>query len=128
MGRGTWSSIGRPLPGRDNLVLTRNDRLELPPSVRRYGDRDEVLADPWVQSRRELMVIGGAQIYHLFFPLADTLYLTWVDGVFAGDTRFPEFNRDDWVEVGREDHPADEKNPWPYRFLHYRHLGLSAAL
>ena len=43
MGRGTWSSIGRPLPGRDNLVLTRNDRLELPPSVRRYGDRDEVL-------------------------------------------------------------------------------------
>ncbi|MGH8462066.1 MAG: dihydrofolate reductase [Stenotrophobium sp.] len=113
MGRKTWVSLGRPLPQRDNWVLTR-DRGFAADGCRVFNHLDDVLA---AHRQGELMVIGGAELYRQLLPLADRLYLTRVHARLQGDTWFPEFPPDDFVEVSREDFPADEKHPYPYSFL-----------
>ena len=115
MGRKTFESIGRPLPGRRNLVISRNpdyraDGVEVIDSVEAAL---ALLADSDVA---ELMVIGGGHLYGQLLPRADRLYLTRIDLVVAGDTRFPAFDDEQWRLVESEAHPADEKNPHPYRF------------
>ena len=113
MGRKTWDSLGRPLPQRDNWVLTR-DRGFAPPGCRVFHELDRALATP---AQGALMVIGGAELYRLTLPLAQRLYLTLVDAQLQGDTWFPEFPQEQWREVGRRDCPADERHAHAYSFL-----------
>lgn len=114
MGRTTHESIGRPLPGRHNIVLSRN------PNYRADGctivsSLDAALAA--AGEAEELMIIGGAEIFQRTLPLAARIHLTEVQAEPPGDTFFPEIDATDWRERSREDHPADERNPHVYSFV-----------
>ncbi len=113
MGRKTWDSLGRPLPERQNWVLTR-DRGFAAAGARVFHDLDAALA---AHGPGELMVIGGAELYRQTLSRADRLYLTEVRAEVEGDAWFPEFDRAAWRETASEAHPADEKHAWPYRFV-----------
>jgi len=114
MGRRTFESIGKPLPGRANLVLTR-DRSWQANGVLTVGSIEEAVE----RSRRapELAVIGGAEVYRLALPLAHMIYLTRVEADVEGDTRFPAIDPREWTEELIATHPADEKNQYPTTYL-----------
>lgn len=112
MGRRTWASIGRPLPGRTNLVMTRDPAFRAAGAVVVHA-LDEALA----QAQGELMVIGGAEIYALAAPHASRAHLTAVDAEVDGDTRLPPFDALAWREVAREHHAADERHAYPMDFV-----------
>ena len=114
MGRKTWESIGRPLPGRTNIVITRDSDYQADGCVV-VNSIDAAMAAAAEQD--EVMVIGGAEFYRQVLPRADTLYLTRIHASFDGDTVFPELNAADWREVERSDQSADEKNPHDYSFI-----------
>lgn len=116
MGRLTWDSIGRPLPGRQNIVITRQAdfvadgaTVVVSPAeaLRAAGDADEV------------MVIGGGQVYDLFLPKASRVYLTRIAVEVEGDAEFPLLDESDWQLVEREPHSADERNEFAFEFLIY---------
>jgi len=114
MGRRTHESIGKPLPGRANIVLTRD------PTYRSEGcivvhHRDEAMRA--AGDAPELMVIGGAGLYQEFLPVADRLYLTLVHQTFAGDTFFPEVDWEEWHEVTRGGNQQDEHTGLSYCFV-----------
>lgn len=113
MGRKTWDSLGRPLPERQNWVLTR-DATFTAEGARVFHDLDAALA---AHDAGELMVIGGAELYRQVLPQASRIYLTEVQAELEGDAWFPEFNRKQWRETASEAHPADERHAWPYRFV-----------
>lgn len=113
MGRNTYASIGRPLPGRQNIVLSRNPKLSIE-GCRIIHDLDQLAAV--VNDAPEVMIMGGAAIYELALPLADRLYLTTIEASFEGDAWFPEFERSAWHEVFSETHEPDEQNAWPCTF------------
>lgn len=115
MGRKTYESIGRPLPGRTNIVLTRRDIAI--PGCSVVHSLPEALQLFEASGAEELMVMGGAEIYALFLPEADRLYMTLVHHAFEGDAWFPDFDRSAWLETHHEDHPPDAKNPYAYSFL-----------
>jgi len=106
MGRKTFESIGKPLPGRANIVVTRGN-APFPDSVDVAGDIDAALAIAQKRAEEsgadEIMIIGGATLYAATLPYADRLYLTEVHATVEGDTCFPAFDRDEWREVERED-------------------------
>lgn len=114
MGRKTYQSIGKALPGRRNIVISRQ------------GDAQSTDAD-WVQSveqalalvqhEAEVMIIGGAEIYRQVLPMADTLYITDIDLTVEGDAFFPDYQAAGrWYESASERHQADAQNPHPYQF------------
>jgi dihydrofolate reductase len=114
MGRKTWESIGRPLPGRTNIVVTRDVGYQAEGCVVVHSvDQALEVAD----GSDEIMVIGGANLYQQLFDRADRLYLTLVRGDIEGDTWFPEFNIAQWRELERESHSCDEKNEFDYEFV-----------
>jgi dihydrofolate reductase len=121
MGRRTFESIGRALPGRLNLVLTRDALWRPDPAAGAVT----VVYD-WPGALRaageapELMVIGGAEIYALALPSAGRVLLTRVHAAVDGDTRLPPFGPADWVEVACERHAADERNPIDMSFVELR--------
>ncbi|WP_434471012.1 type 3 dihydrofolate reductase [Aeromonas veronii] len=115
MGRKTFESIGRPLPGRRNLVISRNPGYQAG-GVEVVGSVEAALALLASSTVEELMVIGGGHLYTEMLPSADRLYLTQIDLSVEGDTRFPAFDDGQWLRIDCESHPADEKNPHPYRF------------
>ena len=113
MGRKTWESIGRLLPGRTSIIVTRQKDYavpgalvadSLPAAVKASGDDTEIF------------VIGGGELYREALPIADRIYLTTVDAEPDGDTRMPEFNRNDWHEVSSESFAADDRHAYAYRF------------
>ena len=111
MGRKTWDSIGRPLPGRRNIVITRQtgfaaEGCDVVSSV------DEAMAV--AGDAAEVMVIGGSQIYELFLPLAERLYLTHVHADVEGDAFFPELSDGEWRLIDEDRHPADERNEYAF--------------
>jgi dihydrofolate reductase len=115
MGRRTAESLGRALPGRANLVLTRSSQLEIP-GMHAVGDLDAALAR--CDDADELMVIGGGEVYAITLPLAQRLLLTEVDTVVEGaDTWFPAFDRAEWMEAGRQHHPADARHAFGYEVV-----------
>jgi dihydrofolate reductase len=123
MGRNTFESIGRPLPGRPNIVISRNtdykaDGITLVNSLEAALTAAQKLLSP---GQDEVMVIGGAQIYAQALPQADRLYLTEVDAEPEADAFFPAIARSDWNEVARETHPACERNPYSYSFVVLEH-------
>ncbi len=114
MGRKTYDSIGRPLPGRSNLILTRQQGLQVE-GCTVTNTVDEALAA--ANDADEVMVMGGAEIYAQLFDQAERLYITEIDGEFEGDAWFPEFDRSSWREIFRESHAPDEKNAYAYDFI-----------
>ena len=118
MGRKTYASIGRPLPDRQNIVVTRHSQEISGCDV--VGSIDEALE--LAKDAREIFVIGGGEIYRQALPLVQRIYLTRVHGTFEGDVTFPELNMTEWKEMSREQHPADEKNPHAYTFLVYERM------
>lgn len=116
MGRKTFESIGRPLPNRRNIILSKNlEAMEGCEIMRSAGEVLEFAKS----TDEELFVIGGGQVYEQFLPFADKLYLTLVHTEAEGDTFFPALNRDEWTEVARESFKADEKNEFDYEFVDY---------
>jgi dihydrofolate reductase len=113
MGRKTWQSLGRPLPQRDNWVLTR-DRAFKAEGARVFHDLVHALDAP---RERPICVIGGADLFAQTLPLASTLELTCVHADVGGDTFFPEHDAGDFEQVAREDHPADERHAHSYSFV-----------
>lgn len=114
MGRKTYDSIGRPLPGRTNIVVTRQTDWSAP-GVKVASTLEEAVALASAEQPEEVMVIGGAQIYELMLPAADRIYLTQVDTDIEGDAFFPELPQDEWQEVSRQ---LPEKEHLPaYTFL-----------
>lgn len=114
MGRRTFESIGRPLPGRTNLVLTRTVDWSAP-AVTVVADLDAALraAGP----APELIVAGGAQVYALALPRAARIYLTRIHAVIDGDTRLPDIDFTQWREISRRLHPADARHPYAMSFV-----------
>lgn len=106
MGRRTFESIGRPLPGRRNIVLSR--RAQLPEGVIPARDWPAALAA--AGDAPEIMVIGGAEIYALALPWARRIHLTVVDAEIDGDAHFPLLDQREWREIERSVHPADERH------------------
>lgn len=106
MGRKTWDSLLKPLPERDNWVLTRDAAFDAP-GCRVFHHLDDALAVP---GSGELMVIGGAELYAQTLLLARRMYLTEVHARLAGDAWFPPWDRSQWREVARTDHAADEQH------------------
>ena len=119
MGRKTFESIGRPLPGRRNLVISRNPDYQAD-GIEVVGSVEAALALLADNEVAEVMVIGGGHLYAELLPKADCLYLTRIELEVEGDTRFPAFADEQWQCVEREVHQADEKNPHPYRFETWR--------
>jgi len=113
MGRKTYESIGRPLPGRSNLILSRQQDLCLDGCTVVHNLTAAMAAVP---DAEEIMVMGGAEIYALLLSRADRLYITEIDAAFEGDTWFPAFDRSQWRAISRESHQADERNAYPYAF------------
>lgn len=114
MGRKTFQSIGRPLPGRDNIILTRDPTFQADGC---WVVHDLAAALAVAGSGREIMVIGGGEVYAAFLPLADRLYLTFIAAEIAGDAFFPPYPAGEWQTVSDIPHPADEKHLYPFRFV-----------
>jgi len=114
MGRRTFESIGRPLPGRRNLVLTRSECHERA-DVEYVTTIDEAMRR--VTGAPQLCVIGGSEVYALTLPLAQCVYLTLVHGSVQGDTRFPLEALQAWREIGRVEHAADERHAYAMSFV-----------
>ena len=116
MGRKTYESIGRPLPGRTNLVLTRNSSFHAE-GITRVGSLEEALQK--AGDAPEMFVIGGTQIYSAVLQQADKIYLTRIEKEVEGDAFFPEVKWEDYTLI--EETPVDlsEKEKIPYRFLTY---------
>jgi dihydrofolate reductase len=119
MGRKTADSLGRALPGRMNLVLTRSGRVPFE-GMQAVASVEEARGIALANGAEELCVIGGAEIYALTLPLADRLHLTHVYAVVEdADTFFPSFDVDDWQVTTRESHAADEKHAFAFEFVDY---------
>lgn len=117
MGRRTWESLGRPLPGRANLVLSHDPAYAAPGAT---GVTTLAQALAAAGAAPSLMVIGGAALYAQTLPQAGVLHLTEIHASPAGDVRFPAWDRGAWREVFRERHPADAENEHPYSFVTLR--------
>ena len=114
MGRNTHESIGRALPGRKNIIVTKNENYLAEGCHIVHSVDGAIKACDEVE---EIMVMGGASLYEQLLPQADRLYLTQVHASLEGDTWFPDWQKSDWQEVSREDHPADNKNDYSYSFI-----------
>ncbi len=116
MGRKTYDSIGRPLPGRLNIILSRNTTLEIE-GCSVVDSLDKALTLAQESTKDEVFITGGAHLYNKFLKEADRLYLTLIDEAFDGDTYFPDYTQLNWQEISREDHQADDQNPHNYSFV-----------
>lgn len=117
MGRKTWESLGRPLPGRRNCVVTRDAQFHAE-GAEVFHDIEEAIAAATDADR--LFVIGGAQIYTTLLPRADRLELTEIGADVSGDAYFPPFDRADFIEERRERRTADADNEFDFDFVTYR--------
>lgn len=114
MGRKTFVSIGKPLPNRRNIIITRNPGWHTPGCEVVHSLTAAVLA---AGDTDEIMIIGGASIYRESLPRATRLYLTLIHYSFTGDTFFPQWDPREWREISRADFAADANNPYPFSFL-----------
>lgn len=121
MGRKNWESLPRsfqPLPGRPNIVITRQDEypLEGATVVKSLEEALQIAKD---NGEHEAFIIGGGEIYRMGLEYADKIYLTEINGEFDGQVTFPEFDENIWQEVSREHHPADERHKYSFDFVVY---------
>lgn len=118
MGRKTFDSIGRVLPNRKHIVLTRRDDT-FPNEVTVMRSIADVIEFTQSNPDEEIFIIGGANIYEQFLPYVDRLYITQIEAAFTGDTYFPEFNVNDWKETSRTQGIKDENNSHDHVFIQY---------
>jgi len=116
MGRKTYQSIGRPLPGRPNIVVSRNADFAADGTDVQTSLSDAVRHAATLPGD-ETMIIGGAALYEEALSHADRIYLTEVHADVEGDVRFPAFDRGDWIEISREIQPATEKDDFSHSFV-----------
>jgi dihydrofolate reductase len=121
MGRKTFLSVGRPLPKRTNIVLTR-DPFFVGNGIIVARSLDEALAIAEENGEEEAFIIGGGEIYRQALPFLDKVYLTRVHAEPAGEVTFPELPEQEWRLISREDHPADEQNDHDYSFIVYERM------
>ncbi|WP_018626712.1 dihydrofolate reductase [Niabella aurantiaca] len=115
MGRKTFESFKQPLAGRKNIVLSTNKNLKIDNAIVARSLKDvELLVKE--MDVKELMVIGGGEIYKLYLPKADRIYLTRVDTALEGDAFFPVFDQDAWTLTSKQEYKADEKHVFDYTF------------
>lgn len=120
MGRKTFESIGRPLPGRRNIVISRDTSYQAP-GIEVVHSVEQALA--LVDEVAEIMVIGGGAIYQHCLPRADRLYITHIDLAVDGDTQFPDWQQQGtWQQESSSQHKADDKNPYDYQFAVYKRI------
>ena len=119
MGRRTAQSLGRALPGRLNLVLTRSGQVPFD-GMHAVASIEQALQAAGAAGAEELCVIGGGEIYRLAMAQATDLHLTWVQTTVPADTHFPPVDPALWVEVAREHHAADERHAYAFDFVDYR--------
>ena len=114
MGRRTWQSIGKPLPGRTNIVVTHDPGFRAPGCVVAHS-----LDEAWraAEGTDEACVIGGTSLFAETLPLADVIHLTEVEADVEGDTRFPDFDRGEWRETEVARHAADARHAYPFRIV-----------
>ena len=120
MGRKTYDSIGKPLPGRENIIMTRNQNYAQEGCTVIHTIEELLKLE---EKNEEVCVIGGAEIFKITFPHADRLYLTKINHEFEGDTFFPDFDESEWKIISEEKGPKDEKNPYDYTFFIYERKG-----
>lgn len=115
MGRKTFDSLGKPLAGRTNIVITRQNNWTAP-GAKVVANLEEAMAVAADTDAKEAFVIGGGEIYALALPLAQRIYLTRVHGTFEGDAYFPVFDEQEWELLSNLDFPVDEKHAYAYSF------------
>lgn len=116
MGRKTYRAIGHPIVSCRNIVLSRNKSLKIPGCEVYHSCKAIIKA---IAHDREIMIIGGAEVYKRFLPYAAKMYLTLVQHNFIGDTHFPVWNSKEWLEVSRTHYTATTQNPYDYDFIIY---------
>ncbi|WP_062104857.1 dihydrofolate reductase [Bacillus niameyensis] len=117
MGRKTYESIGNPLPGRTNIVLTRDQAFKAEGCLA-FHSKDQLLE--WIQNQdSEVFIIGGSEIYRLFLEEADRLYVTKIAHTFDGNIYFPKINWENWVLISEKPGIKNDKNPYNYLFKVY---------
>jgi dihydrofolate reductase len=119
MGRKTFDSIGRPLPGRTTVVVTRNKNMEIQGCIIAHSLQEAIAV---CADDAEIFVVGGAQLYAQTLALADTLYITEIRQEVDGDAHFPELGQNNWREVAREPRSQQEPQPLEYDFVTYRRV------
>ena len=117
MGRKTFDSIGKPLPGRTTVVVTRNTDLDIAGCLIAHSLEQAVAA---CMGDNEIFIVGGAELYAQALPLVDTLFITEIQQEVTGDAHFPELNPSDWREVSREIHRQEIPQVLQYHFVEYR--------
>ncbi len=117
MGRKTFDSIGKPLPGRTTVVVTRNRELKIDGCIMAHSLHEAMAA---CANDKEIFIVGGAELYAQALPLADTLYLTEILQDVTGDAHFPAFDSGVWQEVAREPRSQETPQPLAYHFVTYR--------
>jgi dihydrofolate reductase len=115
MGRKTFESLRRPLPGRTNVILTQNPTYQAPGCIIIHTVEEALTRF----KAEELFIFGGAEVYKLFMPYVDKMYVTYIDEAFQADTFFPEIDMQDWMLIMNEQGIVDEKNPYTYYFQQY---------
>lgn len=118
MGRKTFESIGKSLPGRMNIIITRRDDYDAPGCIS-AGSLKEAFARA---GEREVFVIGGGEIYEEALPMAQRLYVTRIDHEFTGDVYFPAIDIAEWRMVHKKIGVIDEKNPYPHSFIVFERI------
>jgi dihydrofolate reductase len=123
MGRKTHEAIGRVLPDRKNIIVTRNKDYKADGCIV-VGSMDEAVARAreGAKEDEEIFVIGGAEVYALGLPFADKMYLTSVDATMQADAYFPKFNEKEWKVVSEEPHATDEAHPYVFIFKVYERI------
>jgi dihydrofolate reductase len=114
MGRKTFESIGKALPNRTNIIITRDPEYKAEDCVVVHSVDQAIGA---AGNAEEVMVIGGSQIYKEFLPKVNRMYLTIVEADFEGDVSFPEYDIKEWKEVAYEEHEKDAENAYDYVFI-----------
>ncbi|RDW19609.1 dihydrofolate reductase [Oceanobacillus arenosus] len=122
MGRKTYESMGGALPNRKNVVLTRQD-YKCPENVDVINELSKIQEWEKQNPKNEYFVIGGGNIFTQVMPIADRMYITFIDHDFDGDTYFPTFAEGDWTLTSKVKGDKDDKNPYDYYFLQYDRKG-----
>lgn len=120
MGRKTFESIGRALPGRLNIVISRSSNLTLPEGVLLFNSLEKAMEA--TKEYKEVFVIGGGRIYQSAVKLADRLYITYIDASISGDTYFPKYDVTKYRLIAQEDTPKDERNKYDLSFRVYEKI------
>ena len=122
MGRVTFESIKKPLPGRMNIVLSRSLAYQSPCGCKVSHSLAQALTYARSQDFAKVFIIGGAQVFQEALPIADRIYLTKVHAILKGDTFFPKINLHEWKQVACVHHTADAQHQYPYSFIEYIRL------